>query len=110
MDADLARRVTLGSGNGIGYAPLAITGYEIGQCHRLLAFAGSEVHLGRHVGTLLCLEIRLFAEAEDASDDISNNFDVLETMREVSDRYIEEHERKVKEINEKIRVLDEEKK
>ena len=48
--------------------------------------------------------------AESASDDISNNFDVLETMREVSDRYIEEHERKVKEINEKIRVLDEDKK
>ena len=47
---------------------------------------------------------------ETASDDISNNFDVTETMREVSDRYIEEHERKVKEINEKIRVLDEEKK
>ncbi|MBO6261407.1 MAG: DNA-directed RNA polymerase subunit beta' [Bacilli bacterium] len=48
--------------------------------------------------------------AEDKADDISNNFDVLETMREVSDRYVEEHERKVKEINEKIRVLDEEKK
>ena len=48
--------------------------------------------------------------AEAASDDISNNFDVLDTMREVSDRYIEEHERKVKEINEKIRVLDEDKK
>ena len=47
---------------------------------------------------------------ESASDDISNNFSVEETMREVSDRYIEEHERKVKEINEKIRVLDEEKK
>ena len=47
---------------------------------------------------------------EAASDDISANFDVEETMREVSDRYIEEHERKVKEINEKIRVLDEEKK
>ena len=31
-------------------------------------------------------------------------------MREVSDRYVEEHERKVKEINEKIRVLDEDKK
>ena len=48
--------------------------------------------------------------AEDKADDISANFDVLETMREVSDRYIEEHERKVKEINEKIRVLDEDKK
>ncbi len=48
--------------------------------------------------------------ADVAADDISNNFDVEETMREVSDRYIEEHERKVKEINEKIRVLDEDKK
>ena len=48
--------------------------------------------------------------ADAAADDISNNFDVEETMREVSDRYIEEHERKVKEINEKIRVLDEDKK
>ena len=48
--------------------------------------------------------------ADAAADDISTNFDVEETMREVSDRYIEEHERKVKEINEKIRVLDEEKK
>ena len=47
---------------------------------------------------------------DSASDDISAHFDVEETMREVSDRYIEEHERKVKEINEKIRVLDEEKK
>ena len=48
--------------------------------------------------------------SDSASDEISNNFDVLETMREVSDRYVEEHERKVKEINEKIRVLDEDKK
>ena len=48
--------------------------------------------------------------ADAAADDISANFDVEETMREVSDRYVEEHERKVKEINEKIRVLEEEKK
>ena len=47
---------------------------------------------------------------DSASDDISAHFDVEETMREVSDRYIEEHERKVKEINEKIRELDEDKK
>ncbi|MBR5996763.1 MAG: DNA-directed RNA polymerase subunit beta', partial [Bacilli bacterium] len=47
---------------------------------------------------------------DSISDEISNNFDVEETMREVSDRYVEEHERKVKEINEKIRVLDEDKK
>ena len=47
---------------------------------------------------------------DSISDEISNNFDVLDTMREVSDRYVEEHERKVKEINEKIRVLDEDKK
>jgi DNA-directed RNA polymerase subunit beta' len=47
---------------------------------------------------------------DSVSDEISNNFDVLETMREVSDRYIEEHERKVKEINEKIHALEEDKK
>ena len=47
---------------------------------------------------------------DSIADEISNNFDVLDTMREVSDRYVEEHERKVKEINEKIRVLDEDKK
>ena len=45
-----------------------------------------------------------------ASDDISAHFSVEETMKEVSDRYIEEHERKVKEINEKIHALEEEKK
>ena len=33
MDAYLARRVTLGCGDGIGYAPLALTWDEIGQCH-----------------------------------------------------------------------------
>jgi DNA-directed RNA polymerase subunit beta' len=45
-----------------------------------------------------------------ASDDISAHFSVTETMKEVSDRYIEEHERKVKEINEKIHALEEDKK
>ena len=47
---------------------------------------------------------------DDVANDISTNFDVEATMREVSDRYVEEHERKVKEINEKIRILDEDKK
>ena len=47
---------------------------------------------------------------EEDYDVISKNFSVENTMREVSDRYVEEHERKVKEIKEKIRSLDEPKK
>lgn len=47
---------------------------------------------------------------EEDNDVISKNFSVENTMREVSDRYVEEHERKVKEIKEKIRSLDEPKK
>ncbi|NLB48872.1 MAG: DNA-directed RNA polymerase subunit beta' [Erysipelotrichia bacterium] len=45
--------------------------------------------------------------SEEENEKISQNFSVEKTLREVSDRYIEEHERKVKEIREKIRVLDE---
>ena len=44
---------------------------------------------------------------ETKADDLVNNFTVEGTMKEVSDRYVEAHDRKINELHEKIEALDE---
>ena len=44
---------------------------------------------------------------ETKADDLVNTFTVEGTMKEVSDRYVEAHDRKINELHEKIEALDE---
>ena len=45
---------------------------------------------------------------EEKADEIVSDFTVEDTMKQVSDRYVEAHDRKINEIHEKINALDEE--
>ena len=48
--------------------------------------------------------------AEEEANNISEKFTVANTMKEVSDRYVEEHDRAISEIHERIRKASEDKK